>query len=125
MCTRLNFEKNNQLQFTTPESYYEVLGFLASSKRTSIHWENNDEQGAWGKEGRIHCLRDLSAFPDILQSLFTAGTGNILKRIICTDYINHIRLNHNFSLEKCQDISSILSTVPEEYLDAFNIGLNR
>lgn len=66
MCTRLNFGKNNQLQFTTPESYYEVLGFLDSSKRTSIHWENNDEQGAWGKEGRIHCLRDLSAFPDIL-----------------------------------------------------------
>ena len=124
MCIRLTFGKYNQLNFSTPTAYYEALGFLASSKRTSIHWENNDNQGAWGKEGRIHCLSELNIFPPEFQLLFSAGNSNILKRINCNDYINHIRTNHNFILGKCQNINLIRSTIPINYLCDFDRGVN-
>ena len=50
------FGKRNKLKFSSPREYYETLGFLAKSDRlVSFHWEQNEEQGAWGSEGRIHC----------------------------------------------------------------------
>ena len=44
-----------QIQFTSESQYYQALGYLAKSDGTSsIHWEHNENQGAWGSEGRIH-----------------------------------------------------------------------
>ena len=48
------FGRNGQINFSSPEDYYELLGYLAKSDgTTSITWENNEDQGAWGSEGRI------------------------------------------------------------------------
>lgn len=49
-----HFGRNGQVGFSCPEEYYELLGYLAKSDgSTSITWENNEDQGAWGSEGRI------------------------------------------------------------------------
>ena len=43
------FGRNGQVNFSSPEDYYELLGYLAKSDgTTSITWENNEDQGAWG-----------------------------------------------------------------------------
>lgn len=50
---RASFGTNNppQIQFTSESQYYEALGYLAKSDGTSsIHWEHNENQGAWGRK---------------------------------------------------------------------------
>lgn len=48
------FGRNKQVSFSCPEEYYELLGFLAKSDGSvSLTWENNEDQGAWGSEGRV------------------------------------------------------------------------
>ena len=48
------FGRNGQVRFSSPKEYYELLGYLAKSDGlTSLTWENNEDQGAWGSEGRI------------------------------------------------------------------------
>ena len=48
------FGKRNKMRFDSPEEYYETLGFLAKSDNSiELVWEDNDDQGAWGKEGEF------------------------------------------------------------------------
>jgi len=43
------FGRTRQVRFSGPEKYYELLGYLAKSDgSTSLTWENNEEQRAWG-----------------------------------------------------------------------------
>ena len=43
-----------QVQFANEHEYYRLLGYLAKSDgSTEFAWEHNEEQGAWGSEGRI------------------------------------------------------------------------
>jgi hypothetical protein len=38
------FGRNGQVNFSSPEDYYELLGYLAKSDgTTSITWENNED----------------------------------------------------------------------------------
>lgn len=119
----INYGKFNQVSFADEHEQYFALGFLASAERTSIHWEYNDEQGAWGQEGRIHCYEDLHLFPNGLRE-FTEGTGNILARINCNDYVGELVTVYNFVLGRTmQDISAIRANVPTAYLADFDNGL--
>ena len=46
-----NFGTQNQVQFNNQNEYYELLGYLAKSDGTSsLIWEHNENQGAWGNE---------------------------------------------------------------------------
>lgn len=118
----INYGTNNQVSFADEHERYFALGFLASGKRTSIHWEHNDQQGAWGKEGRIHCYKDLNLFPKGLQS-FSAGKPGILKRINCNDYIGELVTVHGFRLGKTtQNVGAIRLTVPSTYQTDFDRG---
>lgn len=48
------FGTKGQVSFINKHEYYELIGFLAKSDNTvSITWERNEEQGAWGSEGRL------------------------------------------------------------------------
>lgn len=119
----INYGTKNQISFANEHEYYFALGFLASARRTSIHWELNDEQGAWGQEGRIHCYCDLALFPNGLQS-FTAGTGNVLARINCNQYIGQLVNVHGFVLgRRMQNIPAIRRTVPVTYQTDFDRGI--
>lgn len=49
-----NFGHNSQIQFANEHEFYKFLGYLAKSDgSTSLVWEHNENQGAWGSEGRI------------------------------------------------------------------------
>lgn len=116
------FGRVGQVRFLCHEDYYEILGFLAKSDgSTALVWENNEEQGAWGSEGRI-CFYTKK----IPQKCFkyTAGRGSIYKRVNCNDYVFHIAKYHNFVAGKSQNIAAIRSTIPSQYLEFFEKGLN-
>jgi len=116
------FGRNHQVSFTCPEDYYELLGYLAKSDgSTSITWENNEDQGAWGSEGRIcfHTRR----LPSAGCLRFTAGTGSIYKRVNCNDFVEHLSRHHRFVQGKFQDIESIRRTIPSQYIACFERGL--
>ena len=109
------FGRNGQVNFSCPEDYYELLGYLAKSDgTTSITWENNEDQGAWGSEGRI-CF----------YLRYTAGTGSIYKRVNCNDFVEHLSKYHGFVQGRYQNIESIRRTIPPQYIYCFERGLKK
>lgn len=122
---QLIFGTKEQIQFDNNSEFFEALGFLSKNDgTTSIHWENNEDQGAWGSEGRIHCYKNINSFPTYFSNAFTAGTGNILYRINCNDYIKYIVNKYKFQFGRVQDRDIIVACIPTEYMDDFNRGLN-
>lgn len=116
-----SFGTIGQIKFANEHEYYTFLGYLAKSDgSTSLTWENNEQQGAWASEGRIQILKPL---PYPFNVSLTAGVGNIVARINCNEFIENIRDNHNFIMGATQNISSIRSTVPPQYLQDFDAGL--
>ncbi len=119
-----SFGTKGQIRFSSESEYYEVLGFLSKSDgTTSLSWEDNDEQGAWGKEGRIQCYKGISKFPTSLSRAFTAGTGSAIHRINCNEFVAHLRERHRFIIGKEQNVVRIKQTVPEKYIKDFERGL--
>lgn len=117
-----HFGRNGQVGFSCPEEYYELLGYLAKSDgSTSITWENNEDQGAWGSEGRI-CFHTRS-LPSAGCLRFTAGNGSIYKRVNCNDFVKHLSRYHGFVQGKYQDIAEIRKTIPAQYIPDFEKGL--
>ena len=118
-----SFGSFGQIQFANEHEYYKFLGFLAKSDgSTSLTWEHNEDQGAWASEGRIHILKPLP-LPYPFNVSLTAGVGNIVARINCNEFIENIRDNHSFIMGSRQNISSIRSTIPHQYLQDFDAGL--
>lgn len=120
------FGKRNKMRFVSPEEYYETLGFLAKSDGSiSLVWEHNEDQGAWGSEGRIHCHNNINRFTAPLTRKFTAGRArNVLHRINCNEFVEDIVSNHNFSMGSNQNTANIRATIPNQYLLDFDRGLN-
>ena len=116
------FGKNKQVSFTCPEEYYELLGFLAKSDGSvSLTWENNEDQGAWGSEGRV-CFHT-SRLPAVGCLRFTAGNGSIYKRVNCNAFVEHLCRYHNYVQGKYQNVGAIRKTIPEQYMSDFERGL--
>lgn len=118
---KMRYGSQGQVSFRDMNEYYFALGFLANSRNAEIRWENNEDQGAWGSEGRIHCLVPQSQFPQFFR--FTAGRGNVYARINCNDYVGTLVTEHNFNYNsRGQNVSKILETVPDKYRDIFKEG---
>ena len=116
------FGTKNQVTFNNEHEYYELLGFLAKSDDTvSIVWERNEEQGAWGSEGRLQFYKDYTPFSASLSR--TAGNGNIIFRVNCNDFVQNINENHAFVWGKVQPVAEIRATIPAEFLIDFERGL--
>ena len=117
-----SFGTRGQISFNSEAEYYELLGYLAKNDgSTRIVWEHNDDQGAWGQEGRIEFF--VPQPPGLRANLrHTAGNGNIQSRVNCNEFVNEIRTHHNFVLGDQQDITLIRATVPSIYLGDFNSG---
>lgn len=112
----------SQIQFQSPTEYYQALGYLAKSDgSSSIHWEHNENQGAWGSEGRIHFYVKNPPIPGYFK--FTAGTGNVVYRTNCNEFIQNIVVYNNFIMGKIQNIPHIRSTIPNEFQADFDYGL--
>lgn len=117
------FGKKKQMTFNSREAYYQFLGFLANnSGTTSIVWEENEEQGAWGSEGRIQFYIDQPASLNA-KLIHTAGTSSIVSRVNCNEYISHIVKWHRFTTGNDQDFKAIRGTISENDLEAFDKGL--
>jgi hypothetical protein len=120
---KLSYGLRKQVSFPNFYEYYFALGFLANSNNAELKWENNDDQGAWGSEGRIHCLVPEIRFPQCFK--FTAGRGNVYARINCNEYVATLVNVHNFQYNSSyQDVEEIIKTVPPEYKDSFRDGYN-
>ncbi len=117
-----SYGQNGQVQFTTKNEYYRALGYLAKSDNTSsIHWENNENQGAWGSEGRIHFLINNPPIPGYFK--LTAGRPGVEHRTNCNEFVENIVMNHNFVMGSSQNITNIRSTVPASFINDFDYGL--
>jgi len=116
------YGRNGQVVFSSSEEFYYTLGFLADSRRAAIYWEHNEDQGAWGSEGRIHCLISEELFPAFFK--FTAGRGSgVYARINCNDYVGCLVEDHKFKTRGVrQNVEEIMSTVPDQYRDIFLKG---
>lgn len=121
------FGKRRRMRFDSPNEYYETLGFLAKSNGSiSIVWENNQLQGAWGSEGRIHCHFDLIKFTPPLKRKFTKGRAKkVLHRINCNEFVQDLVTTHSFSMGPIQNTTIIRTTIPQQYLIDFDRGLAR
>lgn len=116
-----NFRTQNQIRFKSESEYYQALGYLAKSDKTSIHWERNEQQGAWGSEGRIHFYVQNPNIPGYFR--LTAGTGNIYYRTNCNEFIQNLVIDHNFVMGSSQNIDEIRKTIPKQYINDFEYGL--
>lgn len=117
-----NFGTQNQIQFGNQNEYYELIGYLAKSDgTTSLVWEHNEDQGAWGSEGRI---KFYIANPPLTCTLnHTAGVGNVITRVNCNQFVENIATNHNFVMGGTQNIANIRATIPAQYQADFDRGL--
>ena len=122
---QLIFGTKQQIQFASDSDFFEALGFLSKNDgTTSINWEHNENQGAWGSEGRIHCYKNIANFPAYFSNAFSSGVSNIIHRINCNEYIEYLATNHDFQFGHNQDVNAITATIPAQYLGDFNRGLN-
>jgi hypothetical protein len=122
--TKQVFGKNRQIRFDHNSDFYELLGYLAKSDgSTSIVWEDNDNAGAWGPEGRI-CFYVVP--PQLLRAHLkhTAGSGNVISRVNCNEFVELITVHHRFVPGDTQNQMSIRSTIPPSFLGDFTRGLS-
>lgn len=119
-----NFGTKDQVVFGNKAEYYELIGYLASNKdNVKIVWEDNDEQGAWAAEGRIHFYKTP---PGSLraQLKYTAGRGAVVSRVNCNEFVEHIIKYHAFVSNQAQNFSKIRATIPSRYIGDFDGGAN-
>ena len=120
-----SFGINGQIQFADEHEYYKLIGFLAKSDgSTSLVWEHNEEQGAWGSEGRIQIYRAI--LPNNMGRLsLSAGVGNnIINRLNCNEFVQDLVRNHGFVMGVQQDKENVLETIPDEFKKDFEEGYN-
>ncbi|MCT4583091.1 MAG: hypothetical protein N4A35_16895 [Flavobacteriales bacterium] len=121
---QLIFGKNQQIEFASNQEFFEALGFLSKNDgTTSIHWEHNENQGAWGSEGRIHCYRNIERFPRAFRAAFTAGVGKIIHRVNCNEYIRYIVVHYGFQIGTEQDVAEIRQAISNVDITHFDRGL--
>lgn len=116
------FGKKDQMQFVDDHEFYQFLGYLAKSDgSSSLVWEHNEDQGAWGSEGRIHLYQSL---PVAWNVSVTAGNTGIYGRINCNDFVELICDSYGFVQGKTQNVAAILAKIPADYISDFNDGMN-
>lgn len=115
---KLDYQTNNPrwgwsgIEYTSWENYAYALGYLANechyhnrySGRNAlieVHFEGNDVQGAWGKEGRIQYYGQLAYlathFPD-WDTNKSSGTRDVTCRMNSNDYIYSLIYDYSFTI---------------------------
>ncbi len=89
--SRLVYGKNGQVHFSSEEEKEIAIDYIINSPNVnfSIH-ENNQDQGAWGPEDRIH-FKSENGVPDCLKAIMTAGNGSVYGRINCKEFCEEVR----------------------------------
>ena len=88
---KLVFGKNGQVHFNNENEKQEAIEYLLTSDNVDFDVvEDNQEQGAWGPEERIH-FKSEDGVPDCLKRLMTAGRPGLYGRINCKEFCEEIR----------------------------------
>ena len=105
--TKLVYGKNNQVKFKSEKEKVEAFRYLLSNT-TNIEFvhENNQNQGAWAPEKRIHFESEIGV-PDCLIENMTAGRGNLYGRINCQELIEALQYLKGFVRITDQDILNV------------------
>lgn len=88
---KLVLGKNGQVHFNNENEKHEAIEYLLTSDNVDfdVH-EDNQEQGAWGPEERIH-FKSEEGVPDCLKRLMTAGRSGLYGRINCKEFCEEVR----------------------------------
>jgi hypothetical protein len=89
--SKLVFGKNGQVRFDSEEELCEAIDYILNSDNVDfdIH-EDNQNQGAWGPEERIHFKREFG-IPECLKRNMTAGRPGLYGRINCKEFCDLVR----------------------------------
>ena len=89
--SKLIYGKNGQVHFDSEKEKQIAIEYILHSPNVdfNIH-ENNQEQGAWGPEDRIH-FRNEAGVPECLKRIMTAGNRSLYGRINCAEFCAEIR----------------------------------
>lgn len=89
--SKLVYGENGQVRFFSEEEKREAIDYILNSPNVdfNIH-ENNQDQGAWGPEDRIHFKRE-EGVPECLKRNMTAGRPGLCGRINCKEFCEELR----------------------------------
>lgn len=92
---KLVYGKLGQVSFNSEEEKEEAIQYILTSDNVDydVH-EDNQNQGAWAPEERIH-FKSEDGVPDSLKRNMTAGNGSIYGRINCKEFCEEIRNRAN------------------------------
>ena len=90
---KLIYGRNKQVKFDSEDELNEAIDYILNSSNVNygIH-EDNQNQGAWGSEDRIH-FKTLDGVPDCLLKNMTAGNKGVAGRINCKEFVAVIKNN--------------------------------
>ena len=89
--SKLVYGKNGQVHFENEEEKREAIDYLLTSSNVdfNIH-EDNQNQGAWASEERIHFFSE-EGVPESLKKIMTAGRSGLYGRINCKEFCDELR----------------------------------
>jgi hypothetical protein len=89
--SKLVYGKNEQIKFNSEDEKREAFNYMLHSDNVEfdIH-ENNQEQGAWAPEDRIH-FKNEDGVPECLKRQMTAGRPGLYGRINCKELCEELR----------------------------------
>lgn len=89
--SKLVYGKLGQVHFDSEEDKQEAVEYILTSPNVNFHiHENNQNQGAWAPEDRIHFKR-ADDVPDCLKRIMTAGNDGLYGRINCKEFCQELR----------------------------------
>lgn len=89
--SNLVFGKNGQVRFNSEEELRIAIEYILSSDNAdfNIHGDNQN-QGAWASEERIH-FKSERGVPECLKRNMTAGKAGSYGRINCKEFCDMVR----------------------------------
>lgn len=87
--SKLIYGRNGHVRFSNEAEKREAFEYLRKSPNVVRVHEDNDEQGAWGPEERIH-FKTLVGVPEGLLKNMTKGRGSVAGRINCKELIEEV-----------------------------------
>jgi len=87
--SKLEYGKNGQVRFNNEVEKQEAFRYLLTSDNVKFVHEDNQDQGAWAPEERIHFISE-QGVPECLKRNMTAGNGSLYGRINCKELCDEI-----------------------------------
>ena len=88
--SKLVYGKNRQVVFFSEIEKREAIQYMRTSNNVEFVYENNQEQGAWGPEKRIH-FKNERGVPESLIRNMTAGRAGLYGRINCEELYDEVK----------------------------------